>query len=176
MRTDHAACGRTPTRSPLPVPPGIGAGRLVGGVAFRSAGGRTLAPPGFVNRDRAWHHTTPVRELYFCPEDTKFGVGFAVNVHHGGPHRWILADREAHPDLNRQALLHNPADDGITDLSARATHAAVEASGAVADDGLDWAEHTTVARTAALLERHARALAGSPVEGWLTSYRPAAGR
>ncbi len=47
--------------------------------AFRRLGEPTLAPLGFVYRDKSWHHTVPgLRQLSICPHCDKFGHGFSV--------------------------------------------------------------------------------------------------
>jgi len=47
--------------------------------AFRGLGEATLAPKGFVYRDKSWHHALPGKQqLSLCPHCDKFGHGFSV--------------------------------------------------------------------------------------------------
>lgn len=41
-------------------------------------GAELLAPLGFVYRSHAWHLDRDHEQLSFCPEDSKFGIAFAV--------------------------------------------------------------------------------------------------
>ena len=45
---------------------------------FKTTGEKILAPLGFIYHAHAWHKSTDDIQLSFCPEDTRFGIGFAV--------------------------------------------------------------------------------------------------
>lgn len=45
---------------------------------FRALGEELLTPSGYLYKARAWHLSTADQQLSFCPEDSKFGIHFAV--------------------------------------------------------------------------------------------------